>query len=207
MDVAIIGTGNVGGALARSLSKAGHKVTISSTSKEGAEALANEVGGRAVGSNREAVEAGYVVIPAVYYDTVGAVLDEVGDALDGKVLVDVTNRVGDNPGLVVDGSSNAETIQARFPNARVVKAFNTLFASRQADPLVDGVSVDGYVAGSDDEAKKLVLELVGSIGARPVDVGPLEAARNLEAMGAMIIGINMQGGSWQSAWKLLEPDG
>jgi hypothetical protein len=208
MDVAIIGTGNVGGALARSLSKAGHSVTVTSTTPDQAEALAMEVGGRAVGSNREAVKAGEVVIPAVYYEPLQPVLDEIRDLLDGKILVDVTNRMDEkNPGLVVDGTSNAEKIQARAPNAKVVKAFNTALASRQADPNVNGVPIDGYVAGSDEVAKKTVLELVGSIGMNPVDAGPLEAARNLEAMGALIIGLNMQGGSWANAWKILEPTG
>jgi 8-hydroxy-5-deazaflavin:NADPH oxidoreductase len=208
MDVAIIGTGNVGGALARSLSKAGHSVTVTSTKHDEAEGLAKEVGGRAVGSNREAVEAGEVVIPAVYYDPLQPVLDEIRDLLDGKILVDVTNRMDEkNAGLVVDGTSNAEKIQARVPNAKVVKAFNTALASRQADPNVNGVPIDGYVAGSDEVAKKTVLELVGSIGMNPVDAGPLEAARNLEAMGALIIGLNMQGGSWANAWKILEPTG
>jgi NADPH-dependent F420 reductase len=208
MDVAIIGTGNVGGALARSLSKAGHSVTVTSTRPDDAEALAKEVGGNAVGSNRDAVEAGEVVIPAVYYDPLQPVLDEIGDLLDGKILIDVTNRMDEkNSGLVVDGTSNAEKIQARVPNAKVVKAFNTALASRQADPNVNGVPIDGYVAGSDEAAKKTVLELVGSIGMNPVDAGPLEAARNLEAMGALIIGLNMRGGSWANAWKILEPSG
>jgi 8-hydroxy-5-deazaflavin:NADPH oxidoreductase len=205
MNVAIIGTGNVGSALARSLAKAGHAITITSTSPDQADAIAAEVGGKAAGTNHEAAEVGDVVIPAVYYDRVNEVLDEIGDALDGKILIDVTNRTAENPGLVVDGTSNAETIQAKVPQALVVKAFNTLFASRQADPFVDGVPVDAFVAGSDDRAKGEVLDLVRSTGANPVDVGPLEAARNLEAMGAMLIGINMQGGSWQNAWKILEP--
>ena len=85
--------------------------------------------------------------------------------------MDVTNRVNpDDPGKVLDGTSTAETLQSRVPSARVVKAFNTAFASRQADPVVDGVRVDGYVAGDDAEAKAAVLQLVESIGFVPVDV-------------------------------------
>ncbi len=208
MDVAIIGTGNVGGALARSLSAAGHGVIVTSTAPEGAQALADEVGGRAVGSNRDAIEAADVVILAVGYDAVGQIVGDVGDALDGKIVVDVTNRMGgDNPGMVVDGTSNAEQIQAQVPKAKVVKAFNTVLAARQSDPKVGGVPIDGYVAGTDERAKEAVLDLVGSIGMHPVDVGPLEVARVLEAMGALNISLNMQGGSWQNAWKLLEPPG
>jgi NADPH-dependent F420 reductase len=205
MNVAIIGSGNVGGALARSLARAGHSITITSTTMAEAEAIADEVGGRTAASNAQAVEGADVVIPAVYHDSLGDVLDEIGDRLEGTILVDVTNRSNDNPGLVADGTSNAEQTQARVPNARVVKAFNTAFASRQADPFVDDVPVDGFVAGTDEAAKRTVLELVGSIGMRPVDCGPLESARILEAMGALNIWLNMRGGTWQNAWKLLEP--
>ncbi len=207
MDVAIIGTGNVGGALARSLAGAGHRVTVTSTSPDEAKALADEVGGRAAGSNAEAVAAADVAILAVWYDAVDAILDEVGDALEGRIVIDVSNRSAENPGLVVDGSSNAEQIQSLVPGAKVVKAFNTVFASNQADPLVQGVRVDGFVAGNDEEARRVVLELVGSIGMKPIDAGPLEAARILEAMAALNIALNMRGGTWQSAWKLIEPEG
>ncbi|HEX6329700.1 MAG TPA: NADPH-dependent F420 reductase [Actinomycetota bacterium] len=207
MDVAIIGTGNVGGALARSLAKAGHKVTITSTSPGEANAIADEIGGTAAGSNREAAEAGDVVIPAVYFDSMAEVLDEIGDLLEGKVLVDVTNRMGDTPGAVVDGTSNAEKTQERVPQARVVKAFNTLFATRQADPEVDGTPVDAFLAGDDEVAKKVVSELAGSMGMRPIDAGPLDSARILEAMAVLNIWLNMQGGAWQNSWKLIEPSG
>lgn len=207
MDVAIIGSGNVGGALARSLSRAGHAITISSTSPDEAKAIAEEVGGTAAGSNREAVQAGEVVIPAVYFDSLGEVLDEVADLLEGKVLVDVTNRVGDTPGQVVDGTSNAEKTQERVPRAQVVKAFNTLFASRQAEPQVDGTPVDALIAGDDEVAKKTVSELASSMGMRPIDAGPLDSARTLEALGALLIWLNLQGGTWQNTWKLIEPSG
>jgi 8-hydroxy-5-deazaflavin:NADPH oxidoreductase len=69
----------------------------------------------------------------------------------------------------------------------VVKAFNTVFAVRQADSVVDGVHLDGLVAGDDDAAKRQVLELVGSVGLRPIDAGPLSMARALEAMAVLNI--------------------
>jgi predicted dinucleotide-binding enzyme len=106
----------------------------------------------------------------------------------GKVLIDATNRVDPaDPGSVLDGTSAAEQIQARVPATRVVKAFNTAFASRQADPVVDGVALDGYLAGDDDQAKQTVAELVGSVGFRPVDVGPLVMARALEGLALLNI--------------------
>ncbi len=86
----------------------------------------------------------------------------------------------------------------------MVKAFNTVFASNQADPITEGVKLDGYVAGNDAASKRQVLDLVGSIGLDPIDVGPLERARQLEGLAFLNITINMaNGGSWQSGWKLV----
>ena len=88
----------------------------------------------------------------------------------------------------------------------MVKAFNTAFASRQADPVVDGVRVDGYVAGDDAEAKAAVLQLVESIGFVPIDVGPLAMSRALEGMGLLNITLNIRNGwPWQDGWKLVGP--
>ena len=209
MDVAIIGAGNVGGALARSLGKAGHSVTITAASPESAEAVAQNAEARAVAGNREAVEAGEVVVLAVPTQALDELLAEIGDALGGRVVVDVTNRLdpGD-PGAMIDGTSNAERIQARVPAARVVKALNSVLASRQADPVVEGIEIDGFVAGDDQEAKRVVLELLRSIGLRPIDAGPLTMARALEAMAALNISLNMRNEwSWQTGWKLVGPTG
>jgi NADPH-dependent F420 reductase len=207
VEVAIVGTGNVGGALARSLSSAGHDVIVTSTTPREAEALAKEVGGRSLGASVDAIRAAGIVILAVPYEAIASIVEEAGEALDDKILVDVTNRFGgEEPGAVVDGSSNAEQVAAMAPSARVVKAFNTVLASRQADPQVNEMPVDNFVAGSDAHGKATVMELIRSIGMRPIDAGPLSSARTLEAMGALNIYLNMQGGSWQSAWKLVEPE-
>jgi 8-hydroxy-5-deazaflavin:NADPH oxidoreductase len=149
------------------------------------------------------------VVLAVPFAAVTDILAEVGDALVGKVVIDVTNRLNpDDPGAVRDGSSNAEQIQARASGARVVKAFNTVFAARQADPVVDGLQLDGFVAGDNDAGKRQVLELVGSIGFRPIDAGPLSMARALEAMAVLNIMLQIWNGwPWQAGWKLAGPTG
>jgi hypothetical protein len=207
MEIAIIGAGNVGRALASSSGRAGHSVTLSAATPEHAQAAAQQTGGRAADSNRSAVQAAEVVVLAVPTPALDEVLAELGDALDGKVIVDVTNRTDPNdPGAVLDGSSNAERIQGRVPGARVVKAFNTALAARQADPVVDGVRLDGFVAGDDQAAKRQVLELVGSIGFRPIDAGPLSMARALEAMATLNVMLQIWNGwPWQAGWKLAGP--
>ena len=90
------------------------------------------------------------------------------------------------------------------PSAHVIKAFNTLFASRQADPIAGGTQLDGFVAGDDQRAKDTVLELVRSIGLNPVDVGPLARAQQLEQLAFLNIALNATAhGSWTSVWKLV----
>lgn len=207
MQLAIIGSGNVGKALAGSFTRAGHTVTLTASNPEHATAAAAETGARAAASNQEAVQSAEVVVLAVPYPAVDAVLADAGDALAGKVLIDPTNRVDPaDPGRVLDGSSAAEQIQARLPGAAVVKAFNTVFASRQADPVVDEVALDGYLAGDDDQAKRTVAELLSSIGLRPVDAGPLVMARVLEGMALLNITLQIRNDwPWQSGFKLVGP--
>jgi predicted dinucleotide-binding enzyme len=123
------------------------------------------------------------------------------------VVVDVTNRPTPDPNSG-RSTSAAEEIQALLQRSHVVKAFNTAFASRQADPEVDGQPADAYVAGDDTGAKEKVLELARSIGFRPIDVGPLAQARTLEGMAWIHISLNMQNAwPWQSAWKIVGPTG
>ena len=207
MQIAILGSGNVGKALASSFTRAGHSVTLTASNPDNARAAATRTGAQAADSNQQAAGAAEVVVLAVQYPTVDAVLAETGDALDGKVLIDTTNRVDPaDPGSVLDGTSAAEQLQARVPGARVVKAFNTAFASRQADPVVDGVALDGYLAGDDDQAKQTVTELVSSIGFRPVDVGPLVMARALEALALLKIMLQIRDNwPWQAGFKLVGP--
>jgi 8-hydroxy-5-deazaflavin:NADPH oxidoreductase len=207
MEIAVLGSGNVGKALASSFIRAGHRVTLTASNPDNARAVASQTGGQAADSNQQAAAGAEVVVLAVQYPTVDAVLAEAGDALNGKVLIDTTNRMDPaDPGSVLDGTSAAEQIQARVPGAKVVKAFNTAFASRQADPVVDGVALDGDLAGDDDQAKQTVSELVGSIGFRPVDVGPLVMARALEALALLNIMLQIRNNwPWQAGFKLVGP--
>jgi predicted dinucleotide-binding enzyme len=205
MKIGIIGAGNVGRALAEASVRAGHAVTITSTDPAETDATARAVGASAVGSNEEAVESADITILAVPASVVVDLVTSLGDALNGKTIVDVTNRPTPDPSRDACTSS-AEEIQAAAPNARVIKALNTVFAARQAESTLAGQQADGYVAGDDEEAKRVVLEFVESIDLRPFDVGPLATARTLEGMGWIHISLAMQHRwSWQTAWKLVGP--
>ena len=205
MKIAIIGAGNVGSALASSAVKAGHTVSISASRPESAERAAGQTLARPARTNKECIEDAEMVILAVPGNKLDGVVAELERDLDGKIVVDVTNQM--SPDALCE--SAAERVHEKVPGARVVKAFNTAFASHHADPQVDGTSIDAFVAGDDAEAKQAVLRLAEQIGFRPVDAGGLKMARALEGMALLNIQLNMRGEdwSWQSGWKLVGPTG
>jgi predicted dinucleotide-binding enzyme len=202
MKVAIIGSGNVGKALGGSVARAGHDVVITASDPEHARAAAEQIGATPADTNRDAVADADVVILAVWYPTaVGEVAPEIADAANGLVIIDVTNPVkADLSGLATSGQSAAEELQQKLPGAHVVKAFNTVFGSNQANPRPD---VQVHVAGDDAEAKQKVKELAESLGMTAIDAGGLSAARYLEGMALLNMQINVtQGGDWTSRWVL-----
>jgi predicted dinucleotide-binding enzyme len=204
MDVAIIGAGNVGKALAGSFKRAGHTVTIAAAHPEHAAEAALAIGTRAAATNAEAINGSDLVILAVPESSFEAIAGEIAEAAKGKVVVDVSNRPTPSP--AGPPTSAAEELQARLPNSKVVKAFNTLLASRQASPEIGGLKADGFVAADDETAKQTVLDAVESVGLRPVDAGSLAAARTLEGMAWLNISRNIAGGTWQDAWILVGPE-
>ncbi len=206
MKIAIIGAGNVGTALATSFKRAGHDVIITSRDPEDAGSVAAATGARVAASNAGAAGEAEIVVLAAPFSSAAEIAREIAASVMGKPVVDVTNRMSFGAaGPEIDtSSSNAEDLAALLPGAHVVKAFNTLFASKQVDPTSAGAGLDGFVAGDDAAAKALVLELVASIGLNPVDVGPLSRSRQLEGLAFLNISLNVaHGGAWQSAWKLI----
>jgi predicted dinucleotide-binding enzyme len=167
----------------------GHEVTVLGKETEAAEAVVGDIAGDGhaeAGRSGDPV-AGDVVVLAVYYPDALAAVEHYGDALSGKVLVDITNPVNDSfDGLVTppDGSA-AQELASSAPGARVVKAFNTTFAGTLAEAQVAGWPLDVFIAGDDEEAKAVVARLARDGGLNPIDAGPLKRARELEAMGLL----------------------
>jgi NADPH-dependent F420 reductase len=209
MRIAVIGAGNVGGGLAAAAKGAGHEVVLSAGSPSSASEVAQRTGATAAASNAEGVRGADLVVLAVPAGAVPGIVDELGQALDGVVVVDATNPLNDTfSDLTTSGVSAAEQLQQRVPEARVVKALNTVFASRYADPTEGGEPLTALVAGDDAAAKDAVSELVQSLGLRPVDAGGLRMARALEEMAFLNISLNAtQGWSWQSHFALVGPTG
>ena len=168
MRVAIIGKGHVGSALERGLGNGGHQVRSVGKDPDGVREVARDAD---------------VVVLAVPFQALDDVVDEMGDAAEGKVLVDVTNALDAESRLALGfTTSGAEELQKKVPSSKVVKAFNTVFAKHMDDGHVDGEQLSAMIAGDDDEAKSAVMDLARSIGFDPVDAGPLENARLLEPM-------------------------
>lgn len=166
--IGIIGTGNVGSALQRGLTKAGHEV-------------------RAVGPDREELRKtaawADLVLLAVPFGAIDEVVRDIGEAVIGKTVVDVTNALGPNMTLAVGfTTSGAEELQRKLPRSRVVKAFNTVFAQHMDTGRLNGKPLSAFVAGDDAEAKQAVLALAKGIGFDAIDAGPLQNARLLEPM-------------------------
>ena len=173
MRIGMIGDGNVGTALTNGLTRAGYEV-------------------RAVGKEppkvKEIGQWAEAIFLAVPFSERENALRTIGN-VEGKLVVDVTNALGDGMALAVDPrqESGAEQVQRWAQGARVVKAFNTVFAQNMDSGKVHGEKLTALVAGDDEGAKRKVVELAKSIGFDAVDAGPLKNARWLETLGLLNI--------------------
>jgi len=190
MNILVIGAGNMGSAFVKQLVTAGHQVAVTARNAEKAQAVAAaNPGARAVASSNAASQADVIVLATAYGDAVSA-LKSVGD-LRGKVVIDITNPLtADYMGLTIGHSTSAaEEIAKAIPEAKVVKAFNTVFAQVLAEGanFGQGHVVPAYFAGDDAAAKTTVSALIESTGFKAVDAGPLKNARYLEAVAGLNI--------------------
>ncbi len=206
MDITIIGTGNMARGIATRALAGGNAVTLLGTSTEKAQALATELSGDVVAGRAGDALDGDVVVLAVWYQAVADVLARYGDQLDGKVVVDITNPVDPDTyaPLDVEAGSVAQEIAGTVPGAKVVKAFNTTFAGTLVEGSVAGTPLDVFVAGDDDEAKRVVAQLATDGGLRAIDVGPLALAHQLEGAGYLNMAVQPAlGTNYGSALKVV----
>ena len=189
--IAIIGTGDVAGALGPEFAAQGHTIIYGSRNPDRKEArtLVGKTGqGASVMSPGDAAQAAEIVVLAVPGTLVGDIVKGLGD-LSGKIIIDPTNplkRELTKFHHAVD-SSNGEIIQAIAPEADVVKAFNTLGWKTMIDPATAGGPVSIPLAGNSPEAKATVSNLVTGMGLEPIDVGGIEHAHWLEGMAILLL--------------------
>jgi hypothetical protein len=183
--IAIIGTGDVAGALGPEFAALGHDIVYGSRdpSRDDVNALVERTGGNASATTqRDSIINADIVVMAVPGRLAESITRDLGD-LSGKIIIDPTNNYSREgvPHLVGD-TSNGELIQAAAPDAHVVKAFNTLNWRQMVDPASSGGPISIALAGNSAEAKAKVAELVAGMGLEPVDVGPIQNARHVEGM-------------------------
>jgi predicted dinucleotide-binding enzyme len=174
MKIAVLGAGNVGGALARLWTQAGHQV---------------QTARRQAGPTPEEIAADAAVVAlCVPGGESEQALVSCGD-VTGKIVIDCTNPLApDLQGLLYGGTTSAgERLQQLRPGARVVKAFNSVGAGLLGSGEARGRQADGFYCGDNAEAKRLVEQLIVDAKLHPVDVGPLRNARYLESLAMLWI--------------------
>ncbi|HVV22539.1 MAG TPA: NAD(P)-binding domain-containing protein [Pseudonocardiaceae bacterium] len=205
-SITIIGTGNMARTIGALAVAGGNTVEIMGRDRSKAADLARTLGGGATSGEWGAVPAGDIVVMALLYDGVVPVVTHYGDALAGKVIVEISNpfnAAGD--GLVHgEGTSAAREVAKVAPaSASVVKAFNTIFRHvlEKGRPAV-------FIAGDDARAKAAVETFVESLGLRPLDVGDLTMAYWLEGLGVVTMGLARHGvGNWDFSLGVTELPG
>jgi predicted dinucleotide-binding enzyme len=191
-SISIIGVGNMARALATRAVEGGNAVEVIGRDPAKAEDLAAALGGGATAGTFATAPAGDIVILAVPNASAVPVVTQYGNALAGKVIIDITNPMkADASGLTTpDGTSAAQEIAEAAPaSAHVVKAFNTVFGH----VLAPGRPLDVLFAGDDARAKASVSAFIESLGLRPLDAGGLEMAHWLEGAGLLMVSLANHG--------------
>ena len=197
--ISIIGAGNMATAIGTRAAKHGHTVELMSRDTAKAQALADQIGTGATVGTYGARPAGDIVFVAVQYAGAVDVVAHFGDALAGKILVDITNPFNaDASGLVTTpGNSVSQQIAAAAPEgAHVVKAFNTIFGG----VLAERTPLDAFFAGDDAEAKARVAAFLESLDIQPRDAGGLAMAHALEWAGILLVGLARNGAGFDIAF-------
>lgn len=187
MTYSIIGSGNVGTALARQFARSGITVGIANTRGPVSIApLANELGPNVVALELQEALKADVVILAVPFRAHTAVAKALSD-WSGKVVVDAMNTYGVSP-EELNGQASTDVVAAAFPGARVVKTLNQLPAKLLAqDPSVNGGQRVMFVSSNDESAEVLLAKLVADLGFAPVILGKVNEGGRLIGMGGSLI--------------------
>src|SRR5262245_37686446 len=207
--VGILGSGDVGKALARGFAGVGHQVMIGSRSPEKLADFAKTTAGVTNGTFAETAKFGDVLALA----TLGTATEEAirlagAQNFNGKVVIDATNPLdfsaGAPPKLFVGHTDSlGERVQRWIPGAKVVKAFNTVGNAFFVNPDFPGGPPDMFIAGNDPEAKRLVAQICTHWGWGVIDLGGIESSRYLEPMCMVWVLHGALSGSWTHAFKMV----
>lgn len=211
--VGVLGTGEVGRRLAAGFRSRGHDVMIGSRDSgkpELREWLSGDGAGIEAGSFTRAAEHGELLVLAVLGDAAEVAIADAGpEKFSGKVVIDAMNPLdfsgGFPPKLSIAGEDSlGERVQRALPDAKVVKAFNTIGSPYFVDPKFSGGEPTMLIAGEDDGAKRTVGDVLADFGwSDVVDIGGIEGSRELEAICIAWVKIGGKRGAWDHGFKLL----
>lgn len=207
--VGILGSGEVGRALAKGFAGLGHEVKIGSRDAEKLREWAESAGERiSHGTFEEAARFGDILVLATLGTGTESAIRIAGiEHFDGKVVIDTTNPLDFSQGLprlaIGHTDSLGEQVQRLLAKAKVVKAFNTVGNALMVNPDLPGGPPDMFLCGNDDDAKKIVSQICEHFGWGVIDLGPIESARHLEPMCMVWVLHGIRSGSWGHAFKML----
>jgi 8-hydroxy-5-deazaflavin:NADPH oxidoreductase len=213
LRVGVLGTGEVGRRLAAGFASRGHSVMIGSrdpAKPELREWLSDQGAGIEAGTFGETAEYGELLALAVLGDAAEQAIADAGATnFSGKVVIDAMNPLdfsgGFPPKLSITGADSlGERVQRALPDAKVVKAFNTIGNTYFVDPSFSEGRPTMLIAGNDADAKRTVANLLADFGwPEPVDIGGIEGSRELEAICIAWVKIGGVRGAWDHGFKLL----
>ena len=212
--IAIIGaTGNMGSAIAKSISKGPYRLLLKGNDKVALDNLVNEIKNTNTTADVEAAvcptdacwEADIIIL-AVPYGAEKDLADAIKEFANQKIVISIANPLNEDfNGLVTaSDTSAAEELQKLLPDSKVVKAFNTTFSADFSSPVIDGKKVDAFIAGNDEEALETVAKIVTTAGFNPIIAGDLSVSRTLENMQLLLIQLGLKYNyNWLAGWKIL----
>ena len=213
--IGIIGSGPVGQVLAEGFLRHGYDVMIGSRDPGELQDWQQKTGGKAQTGTFDAVAAfGELLVLAVKGTAAKQALEMAGVAnLNGKTIIDTTNPIADLP---PDGGvlhfftdldhSLMEQLQAAFPDAHFVKAFNSIGNALMVNPDFKGQQPTMFICGNSSEAKQEVAQVLGQFGHETADMGGVEAARAIEPLCILWCIPGFLQNDWSHAFKLLRAE-
>lgn len=210
MKVGILGSGQVAQALGNGFLQHGHDVMLGTRTPAKLEAWQREHSTARLGSVAEAATFGELLVLAVKGSAATAALREAGNGVAGKPVIDTTNPLADAP--PVNGvlkffttleDSLMERLQREFPDARLVKAFNSVGNALMVNPRLDGGPPTMFICGNDAQAKQVVRGILDQFGWETEDLGAVEAARAIEPLCILWCIPGFLQNQWMHAFKLL----
>ena len=213
MKIGILGSGNVGKSLASGFLKLGYEVKIGTRNPEKLKEWSQKEGkGLSVGSFSEAAGFGEMaVIATMWGGTENAIKMANKNNFSNKIVIDTTNplkteKEGEAPTLAVAYPQSAGIlVQKWLPDAKVVKAFNTVGSHYMTNPKLQEGTPDLFIAGNNLEAKNKVKEIASALGWKDIhDLGNIEQSHLLEAIAMAWIKHGFNNKDWNHAWKMLK---